>query len=289
MADPVADLRADSRAGSRAGAVAGRRLRVIGIGPGGPDQVTLEAVAAMRACDWFLVLDKAEAVRGGAADPLLALREEMLARHVGDAAVVVRVEDPPRERRAARVGTDADYRDVVETWHLERTARVAAALRARPGDVGFLVWGDPAFYDSTLRVLDRVAATLDAVGESVVIDVLPGISALQLLAARHRIVLHEVARPLHVTTGRALLAAVEAGQDNVVVMLNSSVDVLEDPRLADWTIWWGADLGTPAEELVAGPVAGVLEEIRTARERARSAAGWVMDVYLLRASAEAQP
>ena len=51
-------------------------------------------------------------------------------------------------------------------------------------------------------------------------DVLPGISAPQLLAARHRIVLHEVGRPVHITTGRMLHDAVAAGQDNIVAMLN---------------------------------------------------------------------
>ena len=260
-----------------------RRLRVVGIGPGGPDQLTVEAVSVLREVDWFLVADKAVAERGGAPDPLVAAREAVLQRHVGAAAVVVRVEDPPRERRTAFTGSDADYRGVVADWHEARTERYLAALDERPGDVGFLVWGDPAFYDSTLRILDRVVARLTDRGESVQVDVVPGISALQLLAARHRIVLHEVGRPLHVTTGRALREAVEGGERNVVVMLNRDVDVLEDPRLAGWSLWWGANLGTPSEELVAGTVAGALEQVRAARHRARLAAGWVMDVYLVRA------
>ena len=73
---------------------------------------------------------------------------------------------------------------------------------------------------------------------------IPGISSIQLLAARHRIVLHDVGRPIHVTTGRALAEAVAEGQDNVVVMLNRGLDPLHDPELADWLIWWGANLGT---------------------------------------------
>ncbi len=58
--------------------------------------------------------------------------------------------------------------------------------------------------------------------------------------------------------------------------------------LDDWSIWWGANLGTDSEELVAGRVADVLPSIEAARERAKTAAGWVMDVYLLRAR-ETQP
>ena len=64
-------------------------------------------------------------------------------------------------------------------------------------------------------------------------------------------------------------------------MLNRS---LELDGLEDWSIWWGANLGTPTEELAAGRVGDVLPEIEAARDRAKDAAGWVMDVYLLRRS-----
>ncbi|WP_275106485.1 SAM-dependent methyltransferase [Nocardioides daphniae] len=111
----------------------------------------------------------------------------------------------------------------------------------------------------------------------------PGISAPQLLAARHRIVLHPVGVPVHVTTARRLRAAVDAGQRNIVVMLGSepSLDLLD--QLPSWSIWWGANLGSVGEQLHAGPVREVLPRIREARARARAVAGWVMDVYLLRA------
>ena len=52
--------------------------------------------------------------------------------------------------------------------------------------------------------------------------------------------------------------------------------------LDDWQIWWGANLGTASEELVAGRVGDVLADVDAARVRARAAAGWVMDVFLLR-------
>jgi precorrin-6A synthase len=50
----------------------------------------------------------------------------------------------------------------------------------------------------------------------------------------------------------------------------------------DWDIWWGANLGSPHEELVAGRLAHVVEQIGLARARVRDADGWVMDTYLLR-------
>ena len=92
--------------------------------------------------------------------------------------------------------------------------------------------------------------------------------------------LHEVGHPVHITTGRRLSEAVDAGHDNLVVMLNRSLEPLDE--LGDWQIWWGANLGTPSEQLVAGRVADVLPAIEEARDDAKDGAGWVMDVYLLR-------
>ena len=251
-----------------------RRVRLIGVGPGDPEQVTLEAVRAMREVDFFVVSDKSP--RGGMPDPLVNARERLLDRHLDAPPVVVRVEDPERERRPDRTATDEEYAAVVASWHDARASAFEEALLAHEGDAGFLVWGDPAFYDSTIRVLDQVRGRgrLD-----LRVEVLPGISSLQLLAARHGIVLHEVGQAMHVTTGRRLREAVEQGQDNVVVMLNRHIDLA---GLEDWRIWWGANLGTASEELVAGRVGDVLADVDAARVRARAAAGWVMDVFLLR-------
>ena len=125
------------------------------------------------------------------------------------------VADPERDRQPA------DYDAAVADWHEARADAWEQALLENDGDAGFLVWGDPAFYDSTIRIVERVLERGEVQAE---FDVVPGISSLQLLAARHRIVLHEVGQPVHVTTGRRLREAVDAGQDNIVVMLNRSLD-----------------------------------------------------------------
>jgi len=251
-----------------------KRVRVIGVGPGDPDLVTIEALHALRSVAYFVVSDKSP--RGGMPDPLAAARGRLLERHLDHEPVVVRIEDPVRERRPEATGTQAEYAAAVEAWHEARSQAYEDALLAHDGDAGFLVWGDPAFYDSTIRILERVQRR-GAV--SFAVDVIPGISSIQLLAARHRLVLHEVGEPLHVTTRRRLREAIESGQENLVVMLNSSIDL---DGLDDWQIWWGGNLGTPSEELVAGRVGDVLALIEAARDRAKLAAGWVMDIYLLR-------
>lgn len=243
---------------------AASRVRVIGIGCH-PGQLTAEARTAIASCHYVIAADKGS-VDGGD-DPLLALRRAICA-DLG--TELVAVPDPPRDR-----DDPADYDAAVLDWHDARAAAYGAVIRERPGTVGFLVWGDPAFYDSTIRVVDRLDLPY---------DVLPGISALSLLAARHRVVLHEVGRPVLVTTGRRLVDEVAAGHDNLVVMLDGR---LQATSLAgEWDIWWGANLGSPREELVAGRLTDVVGRITSARARVKDADGWVMDTYLLRRGTE---
>lgn len=237
-----------------------RRLRVIGVGMG-PQHVTVEAGEALRSVDYVLAFSK------GAADPLLDVRAEICRRY--GAPPVVVVPDPPRDRDDPR-----DYPGAVREWHAARVTACLGVLASRPGDVGLLVWGDPSLYDSTLRLVEAIR-----VHEELDVHVVPGISAPQLLAAKHGIVLHEIGQPLHVTTARRLGEAVARGQENVAVMLNRELDLT---GLEEWHIWWGANLGATGEQLVSGRVGDVTGEIDTARGLAREQAGWVMDLFLLR-------
>ncbi|MDQ4008776.1 MAG: precorrin-6A synthase (deacetylating) [Actinomycetota bacterium] len=229
----------------------------------GPQHVTPEVADALRGVDYVLAAQKSED------DGLLELRRE-ICRRFGDVPLVV-APDPARDRDDPR-----DYRRAVGDWHEARIAAYERVLAERPGDVGFLVWGDPSLYDSTVRIVEALAGRS---GGALAYDVLPGISAPQLLAARHRMVLHDVGAPVHVTTGRRLRDAVDVGQRDIVVMLTRELDL---DGLDDWQVWWGANLGTPGETLVAGRVGDVRQDIDTARERLRREAGWVMDIYRLR-------
>ena len=121
-----------------------RKLFVIGIGAGDPDQVTVAAIKAMRAVDVFFVIGKGETKR-----ELVEVRTRILREHVGEVRIV-EVPDPPRDR------APADYAGVVDDWHDRRAALLAERFAAVDGVGGILVWGDPSLYDSTLRVVDRV-------------------------------------------------------------------------------------------------------------------------------------
>lgn len=242
------------------------KVWILGIGMG-PAHVTAEVASALRSADYVVASEKSSD------DGLLALRRTIVDTYAPSIPIVA-VADPARDRSPGL--TEPGYAHAVADWHAARAQRYADVLRSRGGTAAFLVWGDPALYDSTIRIVERVKA----LGVELDYDVLPGITAPQLLAARHRIVLHEVGSPVHITTGRRLAEAVAAGQDNIVAMLNP--DRLDLSAVADWTIWWGANLGASGERLVTGRVCDVVEEITAARDAARAEAGWVMDVFLVR-------
>lgn len=236
------------------------RLLVLGIGMG-PSQVTPEVAAALRTCDYVIAARKSDN------DALLAVRRAVASAY---GVPVVEVPDPERDRQASPF----HYAGAVADWHSARVSAFESVLRSRGGTAGFLVWGDPSLYDSTVRIVSALAARLGCE-----YDVLPGISAPQLLAARHKIVLHEVGQPLLITTGRRFREAIDAGQDNIVVMLLRSLDL---DGLDDWSIWWGANLGTSSESLIAGRVGDVRSALEEARDRVKASAGWVLDICLLR-------
>ena len=247
------------------------RVSVIGIGSGQPTHLTGEAVAALNAVDVFLAADK-----GAAKHDLVTLRTDLCRAVIGhDRYRFVEVPDPERS-------TVGGYEAGVRDWHAARAQAYADVIRREVpagGTVGILAWGDPALYDSTIRIVESVAA----LGVDLELTVVPGISSVQLLAARHRIVLNRVGTPVHVTTGRRLVEEYDPGLGDVVVMLDSDLAcaglVESRPGL---TIHWGAQLGLPDEALVAGPLAEVLDEIRAVRAGLRDRRGWVMDTYLLR-------
>ena len=132
-------------------------------------------------------------------------------------------------------------------------------------------------YDSTIRNLDA----LKEGGLAFDYEVIPGITAIQALAAAHKIPLNRIAEAVTITTGRKLANGFPPGVDSVVVLLDGE-DTFRRFVDQDMDIYWGAYLGTPDEILIAGKVKDVAEEIHRRRSEARRANGWIMDTYLLR-------
>jgi precorrin-6A synthase len=252
-----------------------RELLVIGMGPGHPDQITVQAVQALNRADVLFRIDKGDAKSG-----LNAAREEILRRHVSGAGY--RVVDIPEARRDRSPGLTADgYRDAVTDWHEARAELIEAAIAAELGADGvgaFLVWGDPSLYDSTLRIIDRLVARGAVDFEYTVI---PGVTSVQALAAAHRVPLNRVGEPVFITPARRIEGGLPEGLDSAVVMLDPGFTAggFDDPAL---TVFWGAYLSTADETLISGPLAEVADQITATRAELRARHGWIMDTYLLR-------
>jgi len=232
------------------------KLFVIGIGAGDPDYVTMQAVRALNAADVLFLLEKA-----GEQRELIELRQEIIARYVEGTPRILTAQDPPRGRGA----------EAVAAWRRQRAGIFERLIKQlAPHESGaFLVWGDPGLYDGTLAILDELG---------VEVEVIPGISAPQALAARHGIALNRLGGAVHVTTGRRLAGGLPA--DDVVVMLDGDQAFANLDE--DVEIYWGAYLGTPDEILIAGALADVKDEIARVRAEARARKGWMFDTYLLR-------
>jgi precorrin-6A synthase len=248
-----------------------RRLLVIGIGAGDPEHVTMQAVRALNDVDVFFVIEK-----GHETEELVRLRREICERYIREPTYrIVEIADPPRDR------TTPAYRTAVEDWRTRRAElweRAIAEELHEDGSGAFLVWGDPSLYDSTIAVLDRILARGAVSFEH---EVIPGISSVQALTARHRIALNRVGRAVQITTGRRLAEGFPDGVDEVVVMLDADCSFrhLSDDGLE---IHWGAYIGMEDEILVSGRLSDVGEEIMRRRAEARERKGWIMDAYLLR-------
>ncbi len=249
-----------------------RRLLLIGVGAGDPDHVTVQAVRAINAFDVLFVVTKEAGGR-----ELVEMRRHIVDRHrTAGAYRTVELDDPPRPWREA-----PDYREAVERWRAERVSLWERRLEEHLGEGAtgaFLVWGDPSLYESTLAVVQEIAARARVAFEH---EVIPGVSSVHALTARHRIPLNRVGRAVQITPARLLDGGMPPGVDDVVVMLNAHGAFASIPP-DGIDIYWGDYLGTPDELLCRGPLAERAAEIARLREEARARKGWLFDTYLLR-------
>ena len=248
-----------------------RKLLIIGIGAGHPEHMTIQAINALRQVNVLFITDK-----GADKDELARFRREICARYVPESNFrTVLIPDPKRDR------TPTDYHAAVDTWHQQRAASYETLFSEQLGENecgAFLVWGDPSLYDSTLRIVADIAARGAVKFEY---EVIPGITSVQALTARHRIALNQIGEPVRITTGRRLAADGQGLAGDTVVLLDGecAFQAVADDEIE---IFWGAYLGTPDEILLSGRLREMSETIRQTRAEARLRKGWIMDTYLLR-------
>ncbi|MFT3888936.1 MAG: precorrin-6A synthase (deacetylating) [Arachnia sp.] len=248
-----------------------RSLVLIGIGAGDPDWITVKAVSAIERIDVLFVVLKENGL-----DELVEARRVLVDRYRSTPLPVVELNDPPRPWRTA-----PDYHAAVRRWREQRLEQWSAAVAGHLGEGqvgGFLVWGDPSLYESTLAIVQEL---IRASADPIALEVIPGISCVHALTAHHQIPLNRQGRAVQIMPARLLADGLPEGVDDAVVMLDGKKTFSTiDPAGID--IYWGAYLGTADEILISGPLAEVSDEILTVREEALARKGWVFDTYLLR-------
>ena len=250
-------------------------LTLVGIGTGNPQHLTLQAVEALNGLELILIPNK-----GAGKDDLAGLRRDICKRVIKSPGPAIVEFDLPQRDPAT-----PSYRQRVDDWHdaiAEVWQETIDQHLPRGGKVGFLVWGDPSLYDSTMRIAARLQARTE-----VSLHVIPGITSIQALTASHAIPLNEIGDPVTITTGRQLR---EAGwpesADTLVIMLDGDCSFQSiDPEGVQ--IWWAAYAGMENEISISGALRETADEIIDMRAKARAEHGWIMDIYILRRPARA--
>ncbi|MFF4213874.1 precorrin-2 C(20)-methyltransferase [Streptomyces sp. NPDC001796] len=215
------------------------RLIGVGVGPGDPELVTVKGVNALRAAD--VVVVPVMAASDGT-DVGERGRAEATVLHYVPEEKVVRVVFALNER------TDRARREAAWDAAGERVAR----LLRRHAAVAFATIGDPNVY-STFTYL---AQTVQELVPGTAVETVPGITAMQDLAARSGAVLTEGTEPLTlvpVTAGSGVLKEALAGPGTVVAykfgrQAREVAEALrETGRIEDAV--WGSALGLPEESI----------------------------------------
>ncbi|MGI5399842.1 precorrin-2 C(20)-methyltransferase [Streptomyces sp. CA-135486] len=209
------------------------RLIGVGVGPGDPELVTVKGVRVLREADVVVVPVMDTLERGRA--------EATVLHYVGEEKVV-RIVFALNER------TDRARREAA--WDAAGE-RVAELLRSHE-TVAFATIGDPNVY-STFTYL---AQTIGDVVPGTAVETVPGITAMQDLAARSGAVLTEGTEPLTlvpVTAGAAVLKDALEGPGTVVAykfgrLAAEVATALRKTGRTEGAVW-GSALGLPEESI----------------------------------------
>lgn len=221
----------------------------------------------MKKVDIFFFLEKM------GKEELLKIRKEILERYLDKGNYRIVADKSPERSKGDK------YQERVALWRKESAEVIAGLIKNQMQDgeiAGILVWGEPSLYDGHLQMLEYIQGKINFEYE-----IIPGISSVQLLAARHKIPLNRIGETITITTARQLKEYQPQQIKNMVVMLDSH-STFEQFKDTDIDIYWGAYLGTDDEILISGKLKDVVDEIKRIQKKAKKEKGWLMDTYILR-------
>jgi len=241
-----------------------KKVYIVGVGPGDPKYLTLEAFEVIKGLKNFII-----PLKKGQKEELTKIREKIIEYcKQGDTNYkVIKVEFPERKKGGV-------YKSEVQSWRDEKASILSEVLK-EIDEAGFLVLGDPSLYDGHIEIFKEVKTKVP-----LEIEVIPGISTLNLLSAKHKISLTKIAESLLITTPRPLRKQKEISMNTVVFLDNYETFKLfkEDKELI---IYWGAYLGTEKERLFRGKLSECWQKIVELRKELKEKYGYLMETYLL--------
>ena len=241
-----------------------KKVYLIGMGPGNLKYLTLEAVDLIKRLPLFLI-----PLKSSKKTYLTEKRKEILYKIRKDRNFKI-VEIPFPERKRS-----FQYKEAVASWRRKKAEILIKVLQKESTEeAGFIIWGDPSIYDGHIEIFKDVQKQIP-----IEFEIIPGISAFQILSAKHKIPLTRIAGSLLFTTPRRLKKFSEI-KENTVVFLDN-YESYRKFNQKDLKIYWGAYLGTEKEVLLSGKLSEVKEKIVELRRKLRKENGWIMEIYFL--------
>ena len=241
-----------------------KKVYLIGMGPGNLKYLTLEAVDLIKRLPLFLI-----PLKSSKKTYLTEKRKEILYKIRKDQNFKI-VEIPFPERKRS-----FQYKEAVISWRRKKAEILIKVLQKESTEeAGFIIWGDPSIYDGHIEIFKDVQKQIP-----IEFEIIPGISAFQILSAKHKIPLTKIAGSLLFTTPRGLKKFSEI-KENTVVFLDN-YESYRKFNQEDLKIYWGAYLGTEKEVLLSGRLSEIKEKIIELRRKLRKENGWIMEIYFL--------
>jgi len=242
-----------------------KKLYLIGIGPGDPKYLTLQAKELIERLELFFVPEKKEGK-----SELTKKRLEIVKFVKGNRPFsVVPLSFPERKK-------GLNYREKVREWRKEKAKILKEALeREEKEEAGFLIWGDPSLYDGHIEIMKEVEKELEIEWE-----VVPGLSSFQVLSAKAKVSLTNIATPLSFHTPRTLRKLKEL--EHTVVVFLDNYETFQLFKEKELEICWGAYVGNEEELILKGSIKDLASVIKAQRKVLKEKKGYLMEIYFLK-------
>ena len=238
---------------------------LIGMGTGNPEHLTIEGIKTLKKMDLILLPKKNNQKK-----ELLNIRKHICKTIIVKKTIIKEYNIPSRTQKKS-------YKESVNIWHQKISENILKIIKKNHSEknkLGFLIWGDPALYDSTLRIISNLKIKYK-------LKIISGISSIQALTSAHSISLNEIGESVLVTTGRKLRGEMFKNSKSVLVFLDGEYS-FKFLDLKHYYIWWGAYLGMKKQILIKGRLSEVYKKIISRKKKAQTVNGWIMDTYLLK-------